>query len=290
MTNTTKRLYLSLIKNNQNMRNFFYIFGLLLLSVATRSQNIGNIIPPSLKEYTVLDSAKYIFAYELTFVADTTKMDKTEKNQLLLQIGDKVSKFAGSDFFLGRELQKKTAKPNGIPLIDGKGVAATEVYKNLAQHKETIMAHFTMLKEVFYYEESFPDFKWIVFPDTKTILGHPCMKAITHFLGRNYEAWFTMDIPMNNGPWKFGGLPGMILQVTDDKGHYNFVCTGIKELTETEPIIKSDAVYEKKSRKDINKLYKLQHENINMFGEAMGQKVRTVGNVSSFSYNPIEQE
>ena len=258
-------------------------------------QGIAGIMAPSIDKYTVLDSAKYVFAYQLTFIPDTTKLSETETNKLLLQIGDKISKFASIDFYMGRELERKNKamgnnKTGSSLFIEGRGIAGTEVYKNLNTKKETVTTRLAMTKEVFVYEEDIPNLKWNILPETSTILSHTCTKATTQFLGRTYEAWFAMDIPMNNGPWKFGGLPGLILKIADTQGHCSFECTGIKELDKKEPIIKSDAVYDNKSRKDLNKIIKLQHRNVALYGETMGIKVRVMGNAYTKPYNPIDRE
>ena len=57
-------------------------------------------------------------------------------------------------------------------------------------------------------------FDWHVHEDVrKDTLGYACYKASTHFRGRDYTAWFTPDIPIPFGPWKFGGLPGLIIHL-----------------------------------------------------------------------------
>lgn len=54
---------------------------------------------------------------------------------------------------------------------------------------------------------------WEITQDTKTINGYLCKKAITHAYGMNFTAWFTEDIPINAGPEKFDGLPGLIVYI-----------------------------------------------------------------------------
>jgi len=74
-----------------------------------------------------------------------------------------------------------------------------------------------------YLEEPMPS-EWEMLPEQDTILGFPCLKAATNYGGRHYFAWFTLEVPINDGPYVFQGL---ILKVTDDKGWYNFVATNI---------------------------------------------------------------
>jgi len=47
-------------------------------------------------------------------------------------------------------------------------------------------------------------------------------KATTQFGGRNWVAWFSKDIPIPYGPYKFNGLPGLIVELYDTKEDYHF--------------------------------------------------------------------
>jgi GLPGLI family protein len=76
-------------------------------------------------------------------------------------------------------------------------------------------------------EEDFPTFKWSVYKEQKTIQNYTCYKATTQFRGRNYTAWFTLDIPVQDGPWKFWGLPGLILDIQDDLGEVKFIAESV---------------------------------------------------------------
>lgn len=58
-----------------------------------------------------------------------------------------------------------------------------------------------------------PKIEWNIIEDSvKTILGYDCQMAETKFRGRSWKVWFALDIPIAIGPWKFAGLPGLILQ------------------------------------------------------------------------------
>lgn len=70
-----------------------------------------------------------------------------------------------------------------------------------------------------YYADTLNAMKWELTDRQKKIDSIDCYKAITHFRGRYYEAWFAPSIPISEGPWKFGGLPGLILEIADTAKH-----------------------------------------------------------------------
>jgi GLPGLI family protein len=65
----------------------------------------------------------------------------------------------------------------------------------------------------FLVKDSMNIFNWEVKTEFKDVIGYKCQKATTHYRGRNYEAFFAIEIPYQTGPWKFYGLPGLILEV-----------------------------------------------------------------------------
>jgi GLPGLI family protein len=78
--------------------------------------------------------------------------------------------------------------------------------------------------------ENIPLQNWDIQSDTMTVLGYKCQKATTAFWGRNYNAWFTLDIPLHDGPWLFSGLPGLILRIQDTEGIFQFTAVGLEQL------------------------------------------------------------
>lgn len=78
------------------------------------------------------------------------------------------------------------------------------------------------------YTEKMMPIAWTLGTDTATILGHPCQQATCHWRGRDYEAWFATDIPIRRGPWKFGGLPGLIMKIYDKDRLYVFEAVAIE--------------------------------------------------------------
>ncbi len=83
-------------------------------------------------------------------------------------------------------------------------------------------------KKIIYTTEPIPILAWQLLPETKKIGMYVCQKASAVFRGRHYFAWYTSEIPVSAGPWKFTGLPGLILEVADDS---NNVVIRLKRLT-----------------------------------------------------------
>lgn len=82
---------------------------------------------------------------------------------------------------------------------------------------DSIFVHENMTKEYVNTAEKTPVINWVITDETKKIKEYNCHKATTHFRGRNYIVWFTTEIPIVDGPWKFKGLPGLIVDLADDK-------------------------------------------------------------------------
>ncbi len=74
----------------------------------------------------------------------------------------------------------------------------------------------------FSYTDSLPTFNWQLKSEYRDIAGHRCAKAIGKYMGRTYEAWYATDIPTHVGPWKFYGLPGLVMSVYDTQHQYSF--------------------------------------------------------------------
>ena len=74
--------------------------------------------------------------------------------------------------------------------------------------------------------------KWITINEKKVINDIECYKATTDFRGRKWEAWYAPSIPYSFGPWKFYGLPGLIISIHDESKRYNFAVKKIENLKE----------------------------------------------------------
>ncbi len=101
------------------------------------------------------------------------------------------------------------------------------LYKDLTTDKLALYSFYASAYNT--YEEDIPKQEWTIHADSvMTILGMECHKATTKFRGRVWEVWFTEEIPISLGPWKLGGLPGLILKATADHDFIKFTAISIK--------------------------------------------------------------
>ena len=72
-------------------------------------------------------------------------------------------------------------------------------------------------KKTFFVSDSLHPMKWEISSEERMIDSLRCIKASCVFRGREYIAWFSPDLPMPLGPWKMGGLPGLIVDLHDTR-------------------------------------------------------------------------
>ncbi len=137
------------------------------------------------------------------------------------------------------------------------------------------------------YTEEWPLMKWTLADDKQTILGYRCQKATCRFRGRDFVAWFAVDVPIKGGPWKFGGLPGCILKVYDSEQIYVWEAVSIERgtfLISQYP----DELYPQCSR---DRIYKLQKRYNEDYRQAIGwvslEGRPTPGKIA---FEPLEKE
>ncbi len=209
------------MNNKQNMKRiftiglFFYAFSLVL-----SAQSKEGI-------FDSLDVVRMQVMYDLTYREDTTHLEWANKERMMLLIGNSVSDFESyKNYRLDRirfEKMRDGTYPEWFSVSGGDYVGRymSQIFKNYPNGKITVTDH-VFLTGRFRYEEDMNALGWDILDDTLHIEGYLCQKAVCHYGGRAWEAWFTDELPFSDGPWKFHGLPGLILKVADTKNHYSF--------------------------------------------------------------------
>lgn len=108
--------------------------------------------------------------------------------------------------------------------VEMKDVAMTvgiydKFYFNLNKDEITNQRRF-FHDEIILIKSKISNIKWNILPETKTIAGYKCQKAVTadydlmedSYIGEELVVWFTKEIPFSFGPG-LAGLPGMIMGV-----------------------------------------------------------------------------
>jgi len=135
-----------------------------------------------------------------------------------------------------------------------------KIYKNRTTGEVTIIDR--MSNNDYRCDDVVGTLGWEITSDTATVLNYVCQKAKLRFRGRDYEAWFAPDIPINDGPWKFMGLPGLILKVNDINRLIAFNCIGLQNLETSVSIEIPNKKYLKCNRKELVKLAKDRGESM----------------------------
>lgn len=228
-----------------NKSTFYLIF--IIFSIINRSM-------ASAQE--VLDTTQLTCQYKLRWLFDT--INNQERNDILiLQIGKKISKCYSYYTFQSDSLSRtpgwdkqfdkliknailnSRAKGGSIDLYSLPARRSKAfVYKNFPAGEMTVVDGISL--QDYLYKDSLHSQNWLIKEETKEISGYSCQKAVCSFRGRKYEAWFSSEIAVSDGPWKFSGLPGLIMEVYDVGKQYCFLLTGIEN--KKEPIVFSASV------------------------------------------------
>ena len=137
------------------------------------------------------------------------------------------------------------------------------------------------------YSEPWPSMKWELSDEQQTICGYQCQKATCHWRGRDFAAWFTPKIPIKSGPWKFGGLPGLIMKVYDSRRLYLWEAVAVEK--GSFPIYQPDEHMYKKSTRQ--KVWKMQSEWNKRHNELAGVlDFNFHPKTKRYPYDPLELE
>ncbi len=173
------------------------------------------------------------FFYELTFKPKKEK-DSTQKVMMILDITKDKSLYrdytlVAQDSIL--KIQVEAMQKSGTFKDLSKSVTmpkfSEKIYKFYpsmkVQYVDRISSGFTPLN-IGYSEDL--KFNWKIDNEKKKIGSYNTQKATTEFGGRKWTAWFAADIPLQDGPYKFWGLPGLIVKIEDDAKNYSWELKG----------------------------------------------------------------
>lgn len=183
------------------------------------------------------------FFYELTF-KPKKGIDSLQKTVMILDVADKKSLYrdyltVSQDSVLKIEVEKM--QKAGVFKDLSKSFQMPKFAYKITKEYPTMKVNFSerMLNSVFGYNEE-PKFNWKISNDKQKIGEYEAQKATTEFGGRKWTAWFTESIPFPDGPYKFSGLPGLIVKIEDAEKNFSWVLTANKPLKEFEELSYSE--------------------------------------------------
>ena len=204
----------------------------------------------------------YNIEYKLTYQSDSTNSASIKEEYMTLRIGKEQSIFCSQRLLIVDSAQSvEFSKGNKLGVgFDFLNKYGTRYYQTIFKNADEFIVYDKAASYVPYtyiYNEPKTVMHWDVLNDTLSIGDIMCQKAKTQFGGREWVAWFAPSIPLNDGPYKFCGLPGLILKVSDVQKYWNFEFIAmtnskqtiiVKFLTTDKVFIKNkDEFYKKKA-------------------------------------------
>lgn len=178
------------------------------------------------------------FTYEYKYIADSTNRADIKTETMILDIGKKGSKYYSYERFAEDSIMNsKFGNQNSFKRsFSNKGLVFDKVSKEYPSYKTYLH---TSLSSVFLKVEESSSPIWQIFPDKEKIGNYQAQKATTSYMGRNWIAWFCTDLPFQDGPYKFYGLPGLIVKIEDTNKTHTMILMGNAAVNEDESGSKS---------------------------------------------------
>lgn len=196
--------------------------------------------------------------YEFKYVRDAGNKDNPYTTNMVLSLGKQSSRYCSEKLYKAnnmnaeRERKKReqeealstsstpmTVVSGGPLLVVNKygAIINEEIIKDIPAQQLTMNG--VLGTKTFLIETALPKITWTIQQEKKTIGKYTCQKAVGSYGGRSYEAWFTPDLPFQDGPWKLSGLPGLILEAQDATGEVSFTFKELSRNTDAEETTKS---------------------------------------------------
>lgn len=204
-----------------------YLFtALLFLTNCTFAQIIN-------RKYIDIEPAKIVATYNQKSQPDSTNPSLVGNTKFLLFIGDNISNFLSSPVYTNDTATRRFSSVEQLSqYFNAPSIPKTSysyiILKKYPKGKITFIQHIP--SETYKFEEDINLFEWKLTGDTSTVCGYKVQKATCEYGGRSWIAWFSPEIPYSDGPYKFNGLPGLIVKVYDTRNHYEFELQSINKL------------------------------------------------------------
>ncbi|MCD9853239.1 GLPGLI family protein [Epilithonimonas sp. JDS] len=174
------------------------------------------------------------FIYEYKFIPDSTNVADVKTEMMFLDTSKDGSKYYSytvfnSDSAMKVDLEKQLAATGSINVRSDmrKGDVRYSVTKTYPDYKTNIHRRLSM--DAYSVSED-RKINWKISSEKEKIGEWNAQKAEADFAGRHWTAWFSTEIPIQDGPYKFHGLPGLIVKIEDKTGSHKMELKGIKNI------------------------------------------------------------
>lgn len=165
------------------------------------------------------------FVYQVTMKSDASNKNESKTENAYLDISQDKSMFYAENRIKRDSLMQSIFQSKGARSFNREQMEGLRSNINYSIEKDKKNQKVTFKDriggDVYSYEEDRP-VSWKISPETTKIGDYKVQKAETDFGGRKWIAWFTTDLPYQDGPYKFNGLPGLIVKAEDTQGDYSF--------------------------------------------------------------------
>ena len=178
------------------------------------------------------------FMYDYTFVKDTLDKSNVTKELMYLDVSKDGSKFYSRAVFVQDSTMiamfEKQIKATGGMNVDiafngsSRGTVKDKILKNYP--KQEIILESRVGRGLFHVADD-RKLVWKISPEKMKIGEFEAQKATTTFAGREWTAFFAPELPFQDGPYKFHGLPGLIVQLEDATKTHLFELKGVTKYT-----------------------------------------------------------
>lgn len=165
------------------------------------------------------------FLYEYKFIPDSTNKEKIRNELMILNIQNDRSEFYSFEKYSSDSTQLAESKKGNMAMPFNKEMISDRVIK---YSKSNQIDYITFMSNDKFIIKQDIDLKWKLEDEFSKILNYDVQKATADFGGRKWIAWFAKEIPIQDGPYKFRNLPGLILKVEDVNKNHIFELKGIK--------------------------------------------------------------
>lgn len=178
------------------------------------------------------------FIYDYHFVRDTLNKTEVNKELMYLDITKEGSNFYSRDVFVKDSLlvakyEKEIAATGsmnvtGVVTPRNNALVTYKVFKTYPAFKTSLE---TRIGADLYKVSEERKIEWKILSEKKTIGEFTAQKATATFGGRKWTAWFSTELPFQDGPYKFHGLPGLIIKMEDESQTHQYELKGVMKFT-----------------------------------------------------------